>query len=154
MSFSYVFILPFCLGWVAVKSSSPQNRARWTTWLIRPIAVVCLCMLTAFIVGWEGTICVIMAFPVYLPIAIMGGLSARFVYKDRLDSHKSSYVILLLPVMIGPLETSYFQAPKEIRSVYTEHILNASAEEIWPHIIRVKRIDEPQKGHHNLRENG
>ena len=146
MSFSYIVILPFALGWITIQAALPEQRQRWITCITRPIYVVFLSMLTAFIVGWEGTICVIMAFPIYIPLAVIGGLCARWFYKNKSKSHSSSFVILAIPLVVGPLETSYVPLPKEIRSVHTEQVLSASPEEIWPHIIRVRRINEPQQG--------
>ena len=147
MSFSYVIILPFCLGWIAVQVASEEERAQWVICVLRPIGVVALCMLIAFLVGWEGTICVIMAFPIYIPLAMLGGLIAHLVFKRaKKTNDKRFYAVLILPLMLGPIETSSLPLPKEIRQVHTEISLSASPEQIWPHIIRVRRIHEPQQG--------
>ena len=142
MSFSYVIILPFCLGFLSIASATTEQRQKILSVIIRPILLVLLCMLISLIVGWEGTICVAMAIPIYIPLAVAGGFVAKLYYKNK----TTLYAILSIPIVLAPLETDYIPLPKEIRTVHTSITLSASAQDIWPHIIRVKPITEPQSG--------
>ena len=142
MSFCYVFILPVCLGFIAVDRSTPQQKSSVTEWIMKPSLVVITCMMFSFIVGWEGSICIAMALPIYLPMAILGGVIAGLLHKHR---HRTK-LILLIPICAGPLEAHYVDLPQEVRSVYTSLELQATPHEVWPEIIRVRPITENQQG--------
>jgi hypothetical protein len=142
MSFTYVFILPFVLGFIAIDRSQPKHKKSVASWIIRPIVVVLVCMLTSFIVGWEGTICLVMALPVYLPMGILGGVIAGLIHRKK----HQVYMILCMPLVLGPVEAYYTDLPQETRTVHTSITLQATPKQVWPHIIRVRPIHEAQQG--------
>ena len=143
MSFTFVFILPLCLGFLTIylDELSPGSRGGWKRWAFLPWVTITLCLFTSLLVGWEGTICVVMAAPVYLPLASLGGVIAGLLQRRR-----ERALVLLAPLIVMPLELNGWPLPDERREVITEISVAASPAEIWPEVTQVRRIEEEQTG--------
>jgi hypothetical protein len=141
MSFAYVFVLPLCLGVATILYSGP-GRVRWPQMVFAPWLTVIACFGAAIVVGWEGSICIAMAAPIYLPLASIGGVAAALFRRHR----KSLHAVLLLPLALAPLEEATWELPDDRRQVETFIEIDAPPARVWPEIVRVRPIAEPQSG--------
>ena len=74
MTMGFVFILPIALGVITLYFANTESQSSWAYRIFMPWATASLCLLLSFVTGMEGTICLIMAVPIYLPLASLGGI--------------------------------------------------------------------------------
>jgi uncharacterized membrane protein YhaH (DUF805 family) len=96
-------------------------------------------------VAVEGLICVMMAAPLAMVVAIFGGLIGYVLQqRDSVTSHSihvSALVLLLLPALIT-LEHS--QAPvSPLYEVKTSVIINAAPEKVWENVVAFTELPAP-----------
>ncbi len=148
MSFGFVFVLPFILGFVTLWYAGERERRSWLFMIFAPWATIAVSLVVALIVGWEGAICMIMAAIVYMPLASVGGIISGLIlsYYDR----KKLQTSVLAPLLALPILSSYFESFFELPVINTgaetEIAITAPPEVVWQNIIRVPRITEPLSG--------
>jgi hypothetical protein len=146
MSVGYVFVLPLLIG-VVTSLARPREAGFWGA-LGWPLLSCALCLLAAGAVGWEGSICLIMAAPVYLTLAVLGGtigyLIRRYARPRPGVQRMVLGPVLLLP-LVAALAEQHLPDPREQRVVRTHIDISAPADVVWRHIARVERIVEPQE---------
>lgn len=148
MSFGFVFILPFILGFVTVWFATDEQRKSWAFRIIAPWATISISLIVSLAVGWEGAICMVMAGVIYLPLASVGGIVTGIIlsHYDRNRISSSAFAtILALPFVFAYTE-SYFDMPVEYRGAETAIEIDAPAAIVWANIIRVPKITEPLQG--------
>lgn len=148
MSFGYVFILPLVIGALVVAAAEEQLRRSWWFRIFGSWPAVCLCLLVAVLVGWEGSICLIMAIVVMLPLATIGGVISGIVL-SRIDRDRL-HASVLLPILFSPLASAYIESYLELpvihRTAETAIDIAATPGDVWQEIIRVPKISEPIDG--------
>ncbi|MBX7148722.1 hypothetical protein K1X76_06510 [bacterium] len=147
MSLGYVFVLPFVVGIIAVFYSSKPIRI-WSA-LFLPWIPMCFLLLFALLVGWEGSICLIMAACIHLPLASIGGL-VGWLARVFKNSHGRLATVMMGFFLVAPASSALVEnqlvLPTKERIVKTEISIEAKRDVIWQHIIRVQKIDEPITG--------
>ena len=146
MSVAFLFLVPLALGALTVHFAAPQGPWRWVTWLLLPWAS-CLLFLAAIAgLALEGLICIVMAAPIFLFLASLGGLVVGLLQRES-DSARSGITVTalaLLPFLASPLEQRT-ATPVERRRVETTVRIHASPEVVWRNVVRV-----PVIGHDEL----
>ncbi len=143
MSFAYVFFLPAVIGMVHVFLRSREEELSYAKAITEPILPAILCLGISMLIGWEGTICLVMALPVMLPLAMAGGLAMRII--QRLKNRNlvfAAFTILPLPLALAE---QHIPLPQEMQIVRNSILIRAPAEVIWRKIVRVEKITEPQE---------
>jgi uncharacterized membrane protein YhaH (DUF805 family) len=111
------------------------------------LGVVCLTMLIAagllLLLAFEGLICILMAAPLVLPLAVFGA----FIGKSIADSSRSTYssmipAIVVLPMLSG---AECLRAPPQEVVVVTAIEIDAPPEAVWDHVIAFPELPEPQE---------
>jgi hypothetical protein len=128
-------VLPVLAGGLAVWCVQPASWGR----AIRLGAVVGALGCALFLVlGVEGIMCVLMALPIVVPLAILG--SALAYWGCGLSRRKQPAVMcLLLPV------TMLFDANAKppVYSVTTSMVVNAPPERVWKNVVAFPEIAAP-----------
>jgi hypothetical protein len=140
MSFGYAFVLPVTLGSIAATSLRPQRGLAAS--IGAGLLTAALCLLIAFAVGWEGSICLVMMAPLYLILALVGALFGHRSRRRRYPAG-TTLAIAALPLLSAGLEPA-FTLPSETRVVHNQIDIRASQHSVWREIVRVRKIDEPQ----------
>ncbi len=147
MTMGFVFIMPIILGVVTLYFANSESRSSWIYRIFMPWATASLCLLLSFITGMEGTICLIMAVPIYLPLASLGGVvgGAFFTVYDsnRLNSFALG-ALLIMPFIVSGVEERY-PLDDKILQVDTSILINAPSDIVWSQITRIPKITEPQE---------
>ena len=123
MTVAFMVVVPFAMGYVSVHiylASRPgQKTAAWK-WLLLPLASVLLSMAVALLVQWEGYICLMVASPILLFSAFVGGITGRVAW-DRKKTRAPGRTLLVtaLPLIVLIVE-SQLLAPWETRTVRTQ----------------------------------
>lgn len=140
MTISFMFIVPFVVGLITAYHNDKITSSRKIAMITMPIFAILGLIGISVLSGKEGIICALMALPVFLFMALLGGFIGVRVFK-RNGKKEIMYVSIfaLLPFMIAPIENQLGLTEK----IFTEHTtieINASDKIVWDHITRVKRI--------------
>lgn len=148
MSAGYVFVLPGVVGFLTTMIASRRRPISLFAALLGSWSSVILCLVVALFAGWEGSICLLLAMPVYLTIGSMGALSAwlwrRLAAPPRMQMFAYSFA-MMLPLGSAALE-SRFDSPVSLRVVPSSIDIAAAPEAVWPLVVRVAPITEPITG--------
>lgn len=140
-----VFVaLPFCLGLGAVMIYTYKEPRSMRSCILVSLTAVGLIALALFTVAIEGLICILMALPIAVPLALLGGIVGYFIQRRRdLSARAPSLTMLmvLLPMGFMTIETTVSVEP-ELSIVTTTTRIQASPSEVWPHLIAFPDLPE------------
>jgi hypothetical protein len=133
--------LPFTMGLVSVLIyAGPQKRSFGSCLLVSMLPVV-FAGLSMFVLAAEGAICLIMAAPIGLALALMGGIVGYLIVGNRAAPISPAAMILLLfavPLTMG-MEKNADNSPP-LLSVTTSVIVDAPPEQVWPNVVSFSPI--------------
>jgi len=109
------------------------------------VAMASIVLTAALIVGiaFEGIICVAMATPLAIPLALMGGHLAYLSQKSRtLQAHPSTMlsILLALPLLVGA--ESWKPAPIPRHIVHSSVEIAAPPQIVWQRIVAFPKVEE------------
>lgn len=147
MTFGFIFLVPFVLGIQVVYFAELERKTSWLFRIFMPW-VPCLFLLTAaFLTGWEGSICIFMALPIFMIFSSIGGAFMGLAFETDGVSHTKGAPLLIvcaiLPLVCSSIEQQ-FPLPQTFRTVDTQITINAPSAVIWHNIERVPAI-QPQE---------
>jgi len=137
--------LPFLMGLASVliaSRSRPLGRGE-------AIGLACLTMLVAggflMALAIEGLICLVMALPIVLPLASLGGWVGHLLSGDRdeltLGLKDIGGVVLLFPLLMAG-ETASLPEPS-VYAVTTRVDVAAPPETVWKHVVEFSELPPP-----------
>jgi len=144
MSLSFLFLVPFAMGAVTIYFSNIERIKSlsyriFMPWL--PILGLFTITLAASVEGWA---CWLMALPIFLPAASIGGLTAgHFKLKKHKNENTYISILVLLPFVMSPIEKIIGSIPGKYEA-YTCIDIKADKSNIWDNVTRVKAIDQKQ----------
>jgi hypothetical protein len=151
MSVTFLLVFPVAIGACAVAMAPAESRSRLTVWYVLAVPWLSLLVLGAVTLYFalEALICVLMVLPFFLPLSSLGAALAVGLFamlRQAGAQHAPGMILLLLPFLLGPLETQ-FSAPDTLHVVHNSVVIEASPEAVWRQIIRVPKIGrEEQRG--------
>ncbi len=152
MSLSFLGLVPFVIGFLAVYWSNSEKKGTWGHGTTAPLGPLFVLLSLAFLLGREGVICIILALPVTLPFACLGGWCATFMLRRELAGKNRSPLLLtmviFLPHIFAPLENQH-TIPSTLRVVKTQIEINTNPRTAWQNIERVRAI-QPDEQHFSL----
>lgn len=110
----------------------------WRWIYLAPSCFVGGAMLLSVSFKLEAIFCVIVALPIMIPLAFVGGLFGAWMHNFGQGRLYVS-VVVLLPMAISPLE-SMWQHPHTEVDVPTQITINAHPDEVWKQIASVPAI--------------
>jgi len=133
MTIGFLFCVPFAMGYLTVRPvTAPSLVYRiFVPWLPCVLVVV-----TAAAVSLEGAICIVMALPVMLVFASIGGISSA---TPAGQSRAALPVVLLLPYLAMPFEAGR-ASPRRLVETTTEITVAAPPAVVWSLIVSVDSI--------------
>ncbi|UII25631.1 hypothetical protein LVD15_20335 [Fulvivirga maritima] len=142
MSLSFLFIMPFVLGLVLAYRHEEIIRPTKILSLAMPLFAVIGVVLICVVLRWEGTICALMAIPVFAVMALLGGYLGIELFHRKPNKMSISF-LLLLPFIVAPFE-SYFGVSEKVFNEDTFIEVNAPKSLVWKHVTRVKPISNEE----------
>jgi hypothetical protein len=137
----WLFIVtPFAMG---ACSAFLYNRgrdvtARQTTTLL--VVTTFIAGSALLLVSLEGAICLVMAFPIALPLALLGGAVGRqAAISAPAQTSPAMFMLLALP-LTAAIEPGTGHAVHEVRSSV---IVDAPPGTVWPHVVAFREIPSP-----------
>ena len=133
---------PFAMGFVAafLYDRNARHSALASALVVQTAVVV----LGGFIllVGIEGLICLLMAFPIAGTIALIGGALGQAMARPRgLAATPFAALVILAPAM--PLLDGTLPSPP-LREVVTSIEIDAPPQDIWQHLVTFSELPPPQ----------
>ena len=138
MTCGFIFLMPAALGYLTLRFVS--EPALWQR-IVLPWVPGFILVVAAFAVGWEGSLCIVMALPAFMVMGTIGGLVEQ-VSRSKLSERNQLGALLgivLLPYVASPVE-QITNLPSQIRTVETQIVIDADIETVWQNIIRVPAI--------------
>jgi len=137
--------LPFCLGLFAVLLHSYHGpRSFWTCFNVAllPIAILGGLLL---VVAIEGIICLLMAAPLALGLAALGGSLGYYIqanyWRPRTSPALLSLLIFVMPAIFGAEQGVALRRPTFV--VRTSIDVKAPPEQVWQQVVAFAEIPPP-----------
>jgi len=138
MTLSFLFLSPAVLGFLTVR---PHPQPSWPYRIFAPWIPATASLMFFFVVGWEGAICVVMALPIMLPIASIGGILGAVRWLRR---PSASVAAAMLPLVLAPLEHQV-PAPLGVHRLESSIAIQAPPAAVWEQIVEVPAITEAEQ---------
>ncbi|WP_426492579.1 hypothetical protein [Hymenobacter sp. 102] len=148
MSVTFLFFTPSLIGFLTVilmpaRKVTTRTAAFFTPWLTSLVLLV-----VTILLNMEGTICWLMAFPIFAVAAGVGGLVAHWLRKPKAQNTGNWQkpntlnvsLVFLVPLVLGAVEGEKASTPKQL-VIERVVILNAPAADVWKKLISNKQID-------------
>jgi uncharacterized protein YndB with AHSA1/START domain len=129
---SFVLIVPAVVGVLTVYASTDSPR-RITRSLLEPWMPISIFVVGTGLLLIEGSICMVMAFPIFLFMGSLGGLLTWAIL--RMTSPPDAVVrsVALLPLVLGLIELQLALPREQLQTAMTIHI-DAPPETVWTYI--------------------
>lgn len=144
MNLAFLFFVPFGLGVLTISLSPIEKVYSRLYRIFMPWVPIFLFFIVTTLLNIEGWACWIMILPLFLVASSVGGLIAGYI-KIENHKHEKKYVslIVLLPLFISPIEQRIAKIPGRYKA--DTHIdIQASKEQIWKNVTRVREISATQ----------
>jgi uncharacterized protein YndB with AHSA1/START domain len=137
------------LGVITVAVAPRELRTSWLYAASMPAVAAALFALLAIVFSLEAWICVVMALPLLVVFALVGGLLTclLFTVGERIGKNGTTTIVLLVvasPYLLTPLEGK-IPPQDSIRRVTTAIEIEAPPEAVWRNIIRFAPVQPGER---------
>jgi uncharacterized membrane protein YhaH (DUF805 family) len=139
--------LPFCLGLFAVLLHSYREPRSYSECVLMAVLPVFLLATILLLVAIEGLICILMAAPIALVMALLGG-SLGFVIQAAHWGRRNAPAILSMAVLLTPgvYGVEHLTRPQAGRFEVKSAIeISAPPEKVWQKVVAFTEIPPPQE---------
>ncbi len=143
--------LPFCLGLTSVLVYGYHEPRTLGSCLVVALLSVALVSAALFAVAVEGLICLIMAAPLGIALALFGGFMGYIIQRREgrrfepppqvYTTHAFAFVLLALPAMMLLESSLRFEPP--LRGVRTAVEIDAPPERVWENVVSFAELPTP-----------
>jgi hypothetical protein len=137
--------LPFTMGFAAALI----HGIRKPRGLAGCVGVACLSIAllggALIALAFEGVVCLIMAIPIALPLAVLGGACAYLVQRRRWLQSEAPVLLSVLLIFVPGIEWAEHLAapPSPVFVVRTEIDVQAAPERVWHEVVAFSEIPPP-----------
>ena len=140
MALAFLVFVPFAVSAVTIHMAERHAPTRVSYWIIAPWLSVALCVAGAALAALEGSICVVLAIPLFALVGSWGGVAAGVAHRCLKRSSSMVGVVVMLPVLVGIVEPAEpMQSSSD--SIELSTTISASSANIWHHINDPTNID-------------
>ena len=136
--------IPFWLGLDSALLYTLHAPRKLGGCLVVSLLSVCLTGGILFAAMMEGVICLLMAAPIAIPIAMLGGLVGYALQPRRPGTVPPTpafaAMLLALPLLLGTEHAAHLQQPAF--SITSSIEIDAPPERVWPKVVEFSEIDE------------
>ena len=139
-----VFVgIPFFLGFGTVLTYGRVNSVSRKQAVGLAFLSVAVFSSVVFILAVEGIICVAMAFPILLALAIVGAsIAYGLIDGEKTETLNSIFLPFLVIPILGGIEAIHNPIPQST-SVTTELIIDAPKQIVWDKLVAFSEIEPP-----------
>jgi len=130
--------LPFAMGLISVliyAGPGPEKPSFGSCMLVAilPIVFAGLCLFT---IAVEGAICLVMAAPIGLGLALVGGMVGYIIVGNRSGPlHPTAMMLVLMSVPFTMGMEKQADEPPPLFAVTTSVVIDAPPERVWPNVV-------------------
>jgi hypothetical protein len=143
VTMSFVFLVPLAFGSLVVYFGAKTNsKWGWGDSFGMPCLLTLTCLVGTALAGFEAIICVLMAAPIMLIMAMLGGVITFAIVKKNRRGRQGKLLVsffVLLPYAIAPIE-NMLALPQSLQTTDTQIEIAAAPEKVWENIARVRTI--------------
>jgi hypothetical protein len=146
---TFLFTLPFCIGALGVYLIDPKGKrtAGFYGWF-SPVLIFTILIIGGIALR-EGVICLVMLAAFWLPMGIAGSYTTFGLHNHYRKRHTVSVSLLIALPFISLVLDANMQHQQEVFSVERSIIIDASPQEVWPHLLRMEELS-PYEGKWNV----
>lgn len=137
--------LPFCMGFITALILSFREESRWSDDLCGAVLGCVFVGGILLAVALEGIICILMAAPLAILLAMLGAVFGRAVGlsagRTRTRGQLLCVPLFVLPVLLGGEKRMAPQA--DLIAVRTAVQIDAPAEAVWHNVVTFSELPEP-----------
>jgi hypothetical protein len=142
VSISFLTLVPMAFGALTTFLGF-RFCGRSDYWrVLAPMLVTVFAFVGSFLVHLEALLCLIVALPIMLPMAALGGVTMGWLLYHR-SKNLCVNIFVLLPFVVAPIEARWKTAP-ELVSIEDSIQINASPADIWQEITSVRAISREE----------
>jgi uncharacterized membrane protein YhaH (DUF805 family) len=139
--------LPFCLGLFAVLTYSFHAPRRYSECVLMALTPIFILGGILLAVAIEGLICILMAAPICLILAFLGGTLGFAIQAAHWGrKHAPAMFSIVLLLMPGSVSVEHFLRPQpgifDVKSVLE---MNAPPEQVWQKVVAFAEIPPPRE---------
>jgi hypothetical protein len=142
MTMSFMYIVPFIIGLITAYYQDTITSSRKIAVLTLPLFSVIGFIGISVLSGQEGIICALMALPVFLFMALLGGFVGVRIFERNRNKLFVSFLIFV-PFLIAPVE-NYLGLTEKVFTEHTAIDIYSTDRKIWDNITRVRPITEKE----------
>jgi hypothetical protein len=146
LTFGFISFVPLGIGALTVFFLPRKLRSSYGYAASAPVLASLIFLVLTLLFALEAFICILMAAPFFLAIAMLGGLVMSWLIQQiGRRSYPALLVMLMFPYFLSPLESQLMPPPDSFRTVETQIEINADAATVWENIIRVPDIQPEEQ---------
>jgi hypothetical protein len=136
---------PFAAGMISVLLFGFSQPQPLGACLLMALAGILVAGVAILAVALEGVICLIMALPIALPLALLGGVVGYAIQsRPWLDDQAAILMFALLIALPALMAAESVEQPEPVlRAVQTEVLIDAPPAQVWAHVIAFPPLPEP-----------
>lgn len=139
------FALPFTMALVAVFLTSVHGRIGYWTCMLVSLLTVLVSGGVLLAIAFEGFICLLMAAPIALTMAWLGGSAGYFIQRQAWSLGQQGPVICVVLAVMPTIFWTDRNSEPPVRSCVTEVRIAAPPAEVWKHVVSFSRIAPPRE---------
>lgn len=137
--FSLFLLVPFLMGLVPGFYFAHRYQLSLSSSLLFVLKALAINFGSLLLFGLEGVLCIVMALPLALVMAGLGVMCGRLIATSPLQMGPPKSLMLILPIV--PILDQLFPSHRTV--VESEKVVEASPEEVWPHVVGFSKLSEP-----------
>lgn len=142
VSWSFLFLMPLAFG-ALTTFLGYKFCGRSSFWMYgAPILTALFGLIASVFVGMEAMLCIVVASPIFLSFAFLGGVIMGCILSKGSGNLQIS-LLVLLPFAASPLEATWKQ-PHETVRIEDAILIAASPEKVWSEIVSVPAISSAE----------
>lgn len=136
--------VPFFMGLASVLLHGYHRPRSFPSCILVALTSVTLAGGALVALAVEGVVCLVMAAPLAIPLALMGGSIGYVIQRRRVDpSPALAAMLLALPGLMG-LEHAAALQPRMLE-VTSSVVVNAPPERVWRNVVTFSELPPPQE---------
>lgn len=139
-----VFVgIPFFLGFGSVLLYGHNRPIKFKDAMMVSLLSTSFFSLVIFLLAFEGLICIVMAFPIFLAVAFIGATIGFAITNNRPPVSLNIFAVPIIAIpLAGIIEHQIDRTPPTIK-VVTTITINATKQDVWNEVVAFSEIDEP-----------
>ncbi len=146
MTIAFLFLVPIAVGALTVFLAPAKYRTSLPHALLMPLLSSLIALVVVTVLAWEALICIVMALPIVVAMATLGGFLVWLAFRLRSQSSNTQILglILLAPYAFAPVER-IIPVVDSVRTVHTQIVINADEATIWQNITHIPTIKDQER---------